>query len=89
MVIIAGLGNPGEKYAKTRHNMGFRVIEALAEKYRIAATTQQCRAFIGKGVAEGERVLLAQPQTFMNNSGESVRALCDYYKVEERADRDL
>ena len=84
MVIIAGLGNPGEKYAKTRHNMGFRVIEALAEKYRIAATTQQCRAFIGKGVAEGERVLLAQPQTFMNNSGESVRALCDYYKVDPK-----
>lgn len=86
MVIIAGLGNPGKKYAGTRHNMGFGAIEALAEKYRIAAASEQCKAVVGKGLAEGEKVLLAQPQTFMNNSGESIRALCDYYGVDSRRD---
>jgi len=64
--------------------MGFRVIEALAERYRIAAESEQCKAVVGKGMAEGTRVLLAQPQTYMNNSGESIRALSDYYKIDTK-----
>lgn len=84
MVIIVGLGNPGREYEHTRHNVGFCVVDALAEKYRISVTEKKHKALIGKGMIEGEKVILAKPQTYMNLSGESVRALLDYYKVEER-----
>lgn len=82
MYIIVGLGNPGLKYNNTRHNIGFLVIDALAEKYNIDVLEKKHKALVGKGVIEGERVILAKPQTFMNLSGESVRELIDYYKVE-------
>ncbi|MBR1471804.1 MAG: aminoacyl-tRNA hydrolase [Lachnospiraceae bacterium] len=82
MYIIAGLGNPGRKYAGTRHNMGFAVIERLAERHGIAAAEEKLKAVYGKGVIAGEKVILAQPQTFMNLSGESVRALTDYFKAD-------
>ena len=82
MFIIAGLGNPDEKYQGTRHNVGFDVVDRLAEKYQIAVDTKKHRALIGKGVIEGQKVLLAKPQTYMNLSGECIREVLDYYKVD-------
>lgn len=80
MKIIAGLGNPGAKYAGTRHNVGFSVIDEFAERHNIKIETSKHKALIGKGVVAGERVILAMPQTFMNLSGESIRAIMDFYK---------
>lgn len=82
MYIIVGLGNPGRKYAHTRHNVGFDAIDLLADQYGIAVDNKKFKAEYGKGVIEGQRVILAKPQTFMNLSGESVRELVDYFKVE-------
>ena len=82
MFIIAGLGNPDEKYQGTRHNVGFDVVDRLAEKYQIAVDTKKHRALIGKGVIEGQKVLLVKPQTYMNLSGESIRSLVEYYKID-------
>lgn len=82
MVIIVGLGNPGGQYANTRHNIGFRVIDALSEKYQIPLNQKKHKAIYGSGYIEGQKVILAQPQTFMNLSGESVRELADFYKVD-------
>lgn len=83
MFIIAGLGNPTLRYEGTRHNVGFDVIDLLADKYNIAVDTRKGRAFIGKGIIEGKKVILAKPQTYMNLSGESIRSLADYYKIDE------
>lgn len=80
MKVIVGLGNPGTKYAGTRHNVGFSVIVELAERYNIAVNTKKHKALIGKGVYEGEKIILAMPQTYMNLSGESVREIMDFYK---------
>ena len=76
MFLIVGLGNPGTEYAATRHNIGF-----LSDKYGIALRSKEGKAIVGKGVIEGQKVMLVQPQTYMNLSGESVRALMDYYKL--------
>ena len=81
MFIIAGLGNPTDEYAGTRHNAGFDVIDVIAEKYNIAVTERKSRAFCGKGIIEGQKVILVKPQTYMNSSGESLRAAADYYKI--------
>lgn len=83
MFIIVGLGNPTLPYEGTRHNVGFDVIDALADKYNITVETRKSRAFIGKGIIDGQKVILAKPQTYMNLSGESVRGLVDYYKIDE------
>lgn len=82
MYVIAGLGNPGSKYEKTRHNVGFQVIDRLASKYHIDMNTKKHKAICGTGVIEGVKVLLVKPQTFMNLSGESVREVVDFYKVD-------
>lgn len=82
MYIIAGLGNPGKKYEKTRHNAGFRVIDRLAEKYHIDMNVKKHKAVCGTGVIEGQKVLLVKPQTYMNLSGESIREAVDFYKVD-------
>lgn len=82
MFIIAGLGNPTLQYEGTRHNAGFDVIDALADKYNISVDYRKNRAFIGKGMIAGRKVILAKPQTYMNLSGESVRGLADYYKID-------
>ena len=82
MFIIAGLGNPDDRYQGTRHNVGFDVIDRLAEKYNIAVDTKKHRAYIGKGMIGGQKVILVKPQTYMNLSGESLRSLVDYYKVD-------
>lgn len=81
MYIIAGLGNPTKEYDKTRHNVGFEVIDKLADRYDIDVSERKHRAFCGRGVIEGQKVLLVKPQTFMNLSGESLRSVLDYYKV--------
>ncbi|MFW5650367.1 MAG: aminoacyl-tRNA hydrolase [Acetivibrio ethanolgignens] len=81
MYIIVGLGNPGRDYAGTRHNIGFDVITRLSDDYNIPLDFKKHKALCGRGYIEGQKVLLAQPQTFMNLSGESVRELMDYYKV--------
>lgn len=83
MYIIVGLGNPGKQYENTRHNIGFDVIDRLADKENIAVLEKKHRAMIGKGMIAGEKCILAKPQTFMNLSGESVRELVDYYKIDE------
>ncbi len=82
MYIIAGLGNPGKEYAHTKHNAGFDVIDFLADKYDIAVDTEKFKAVIGKGMIGSRKVILAKPLTFMNLSGESIRALCDYFKID-------
>ena len=81
MFIIAGLGNPTLQYEGTRHNVGFDVIDMLADRYNISVDGRKGRALIGKGMIGGQKVLLVKPQTYMNLSGESVRALMDYYKL--------
>lgn len=83
MYIIAGLGNPGRQYENTRHNIGFDVIETLAGQEHIAVLEKRHKAIIGKGFVEGQKCILAKPQTFMNLSGECVRQLLDYYKADE------
>lgn len=82
MFIIAGLGNPTLQYEGTRHNVGFEVIDALADKYNISVNVRKNRAYIGKGMVNGRNIILAKPQTYMNLSGESIRGLADYYKIE-------
>ena len=82
MVIIAGLGNPKKEYDNTRHNIGFELIDALAEKYHISVMDIKHKALVGRGMIEGHKVILAKPLTFMNLSGESIRALADYYKID-------
>lgn len=83
MYIIVGLGNPKKEYDNTRHNIGFDVIDALAEANRIGMAEKKHKAIIGKGIVGGQKVLLVKPQTYMNLSGESVRELVDYYKIDE------
>ena len=83
MYIIVGLGNPKKEYDNTRHNIGFDVIDKLAEQEKISVLEKKHKALIGKGYVAGQKCILAKPQTFMNLSGESVRELIDYYKVDE------
>lgn len=83
MYIIVGLGNPGKDYQNTRHNIGFDVIDALAEVAGISVIEKKHKAIIGKGVLDGQKVILVKPQTYMNLSGESVRDVIDYYKIDE------
>ena len=82
MYIVVGLGNAGRKYEHTRHNVGFDVLEVLSQKYDIPIRKLRCKAAVGEGTIRGERVVLAQPQTFMNLSGESVVELMNWYKAE-------
>ena len=86
MYIIVGLGNPGREYGNTRHNIGWDVIDVLADRAHIDVLEKKHKAIIGKGVIAGQKCILAKPQTYMNLSGESVRELVDYYKVDEEAE---
>ena len=81
MYIIAGLGNPTKTYEGTRHNIGFDMIDAIADKYNIDVTTKKHKALTGKGRIDGVPVILAKPQTYMNLSGESIRDIADFYKI--------
>ncbi len=82
MYLIAGLGNPTKKYEKTRHNAGFEVIDYLSEKYQIPVKQAGFKGLYGTGYIEGQKVLLLKPQTYMNLSGESIRAALDFYKMD-------
>ena len=82
MYVIVGLGNPDKKYEHTRHNIGFDVIDALADKYNISVTDKKHKALCGSGVIEGMKVLLVKPQTYMNLSGESVAEVMNFYKLD-------
>ncbi len=81
MYIIVGLGNIGRKYQGTRHNIGFDTVEYLASKHDIKINKLKHKAMLGEGIIAGEKVILAQPQTFMNLSGEAVLALVNYYDL--------
>lgn len=83
MYIVVGLGNPGKQYEGTRHNVGFDVIDVLADKYNISVIEKKHKALIGKGVIAGHKAILVKPMTFMNASGESIREVLDYYKADE------
>ena len=82
MYIIAGLGNPTREYEKTRHNVGFEVIDVLADRLGTTVEEKKFKGCYGRGIIGGQKVLLLKPQTFMNLSGESVRAAADFYKVD-------
>lgn len=85
-LLIVGLGNPGEKYARTRHNAGFMLVDRLAERWSVDwAEEKRCLARMAKAEREGQKVLLAKPQTYMNLSGDAVRAIADYYKIPREA----
>ncbi|MBO4808438.1 MAG: aminoacyl-tRNA hydrolase [Lachnospiraceae bacterium] len=86
MYVIVGLGNPGKKYENTRHNVGFAVIDKLAKDCDIKVNKSKHSAKIGEGVIEGEKVVLAKPQTYMNLSGMSVRSLMDFYKIDPESE---
>lgn len=86
MYIIAGLGNPEKKYVNTRHNIGFDVIDAIAEKNDIVLGEKKHKAVIGKGIVAGQKAVLVKPLTYMNLSGESVRSVIDFYKVDEKSE---
>lgn len=82
MYVIAGLGNPDKKYEKTRHNVGFDVIDAISKKYNVELTEKKHRALCGSGYIAGQKVLLVKPQTYMNLSGESIQAILNFYKLD-------
>ena len=79
--LVVGLGNPGREYRDTRHNVGFMVIDQLCKEMGISMSRVQAKALVGLGTLEGQRVVLAKPQTFMNLSGQAVSGLVRFYKV--------
>jgi len=81
MYLIVGLGNPETDYSKTRHNMGFNVINKISEKYNIDVNKSKFKALVGNGIIEGEKVILLKPQTFMNLSGEALTEAMNFYKL--------
>ena len=86
MYVIVGLGNPSKKYDKTRHNVGFDVIDELAYKLDVNVNTKRFRSLCGIGNVAGEKVILVKPQTYMNASGEAVKKIVDFYKLDATKD---
>lgn len=83
MYLIVGLGNPESDYARTRHNMGFDVINKIAKEYEIEMSRNKFDGIYGTGIIENEKVILLKPQTFMNASGESIIQFKNFYKLED------
>ena len=81
MYLIVGLGNPGSKYAHTRHNVGFDVLDALSKKLNVSISRERDNALTGECFVGGQKLILALPQTYMNLSGEAVLPLANYYKI--------
>ena len=81
MFLLVGLGNPGQKYARTRHNVGFDVVDRLGERWGIAVTRSSSQSLVGDGLVKNERAVLMKPQAYVNLSGGPVRAAMDFYKV--------
>lgn len=86
MLLIAGLGNPGISYCNTRHSIGFKIIDWLARERNAAGWRSKCKALVSNTELEGQKIILAKPQTYMNNSGESVACLLHWHRL---SDRDL
>jgi len=84
VIVIVGLGNPGGKYSLTRHNVGFDVIDLVGKKLDIKVNKVKFKALIGEGTWGGQRIVLVKPSTYMNLSGESIRPLMDFYKLDPR-----
>ena len=84
MFLIAGLGNPGKKYEKTRHNLGFMVIDELARRNSVSVDKSKFRALIGEFNLGGEKVILMKPQTYMNLSGDALREAVNFYKIDPK-----
>lgn len=82
MFVIVGLGNPGKTYANTRHNVGFNTIDLVAERNNIKINKIKFKSVYGEGIINGEKVLLVKPQTYMNNSGETVRDIVNFFKLD-------
>ncbi len=82
LYLIVGLGNPGKEYANTRHNVGWRVLDELARRHGLSFDKKEKKAVTAVGMMAGKRVILAKPQTYMNLSGEAVRGLVDFYKID-------
>ncbi len=83
MYIIAGLGNPGKQYENTRHNIGWQIIDALADKHNIRVLESKFKGLVGKGMIGGEKVLLVKPLTYMNLSGECIGEAVNFFKIDE------
>lgn len=81
LYLITGLGNPGSEYRQNRHNIGFMVVDTLSETVDIPMRRVECRAVVGKGILDGQRLVLAKPQTYMNESGQAVAPLMRFYKI--------
>lgn len=84
MYLIVGLGNPTGEYAGTRHNIGYDTITRLCDDYRISLDQKKHKGLCGKGVIEGEKVILIQPLTYMNLSGDCIKEAADYYKIDAK-----
>ncbi len=82
MYVVVGLGNPGKEYENTRHNAGFEAVNVIAKKYNIEINRIKFKGSIGEGIIEGKKVILLKPSTYMNLSGESVREVMDFYKLD-------
>lgn len=85
MFLVVGLGNPGPEYEDTRHNLGARVVAELASRLHITTLKEKHYSFVGEGKIVDHKIILAQPQTFMNNSGSAVRGLLQWYKLDHKA----
>lgn len=83
MILIVGLGNPGKQYEQTRHNIGFDVIDYMSNKYNIDVNREKFKGICGEGFIENKKVILLKPLTYMNLSGESIRELANFYKLED------
>ena len=83
MILIVGLGKPGKQYEQTRHNIGFDVIDYMANKYNIDVNREKFKGICGEGFIENKKVILLKPLTYMNLSGESIRELANFYKLED------
>ena len=81
MYLIVGLGNPEPEYSKTRHNMGFDVLNEISKEYEIEISKKGFKALYGIGNVENEKVVLVKPQTFMNLSGDSIQEIAQFYKI--------
>lgn len=82
MWLLVGLGNPGEEYSRNRHNIGFMVIDAIAEKYGFPSFRAKFQGLLSEGTIAGQKVVLLKPQTYMNNSGQSVKAAEKFFKID-------
>ena len=85
LYLVAGLGNPGQKYENTRHNAGFMIVDALADRFKIPVDKNKFDTLFGRGRIQEANVILAKPQQYMNRSGPPLRRLADYFRIQRKA----